>query len=38
MSDFIVGPLPLWAEVVTGVFAVLGAAFAAIGSDRKSVV
>ncbi|MET3915099.1 multicomponent K+:H+ antiporter subunit G [Variovorax sp. OAS795] len=32
MSDFIVGPLPLWAEIVTAVFAVLGAAFAAIGS------
>ncbi|MCY1165787.1 monovalent cation/proton antiporter, MnhG/PhaG subunit [compost metagenome] len=32
MSDFIVGPLPLWAEIVTGVFAVLGAAFAAVGS------
>jgi len=32
MNDFIVGPLPLWAEIVTAVFAVLGAAFAAIGS------
>lgn len=32
MSDFIVGPLPLWAEIVTAVFAVLGAAFAAVGS------
>ncbi|WP_208510324.1 monovalent cation/H(+) antiporter subunit G [Variovorax paradoxus] len=32
MSDFVVGPLPLWAEIATGVFAVLGAAFAAIGS------
>lgn len=32
MTDFIVGPLPLWAEIVTAVFAVLGAAFAAIGS------
>jgi len=32
MNDFIIGPLPLWAEIVTAVFAVLGAAFAAIGS------
>ena len=32
MTDFIVGPLPLWAEIVTAVFVVLGAAFAAIGS------
>ncbi len=32
MNDFIAGPLPLWAEIVTAVFAVLGAAFAAIGS------
>ncbi|WP_421954686.1 monovalent cation/H(+) antiporter subunit G [Polaromonas sp.] len=32
MSDFIVGPLPLWAEIIIGVFAVLGAAFAAVGS------
>ena len=32
MSDFIVGPLPLWAEILTAVFAVAGAAFAAIGS------
>lgn len=32
MNDFIVGPLPLWAEIVTAIFAVLGAAFAAIGS------
>ena len=32
MTDFIAGPLPLWAEIVTAVFAVLGAAFAAIGS------
>ena len=31
-EDFIMGPLPLWAEIVTGVFAVVGAAFAAIGS------
>jgi len=30
--DFIIGPLPLWAEIVTAVFAVLGAAFAAVGS------
>jgi len=32
MSDFIVGPLPLWAEVLTGILAVTGAAFAAIGA------
>jgi len=32
MTDFIMGPLPLWAEILTAVFAVLGAAFAAIGS------
>ncbi|WP_295982658.1 monovalent cation/H(+) antiporter subunit G [uncultured Variovorax sp.] len=32
MNDFFVGPLPLWAEIVTAVFAVMGAAFAAIGS------
>jgi multicomponent K+:H+ antiporter subunit G len=32
MNDFIVGPLPLWAEILTAIFAVLGAAFAAIGS------
>lgn len=31
-EDFIIGPLPLWAEIVTGAFAVVGAAFAAIGS------
>ncbi|MDP9898160.1 monovalent cation/H(+) antiporter subunit G [Variovorax ginsengisoli] len=30
--DFITGPLPLWAEIITAVFAVLGAAFAAVGS------
>ncbi|WP_219209538.1 monovalent cation/H(+) antiporter subunit G [Variovorax boronicumulans] len=30
--DFIVGPLPIWAEILTGFFAVLGAAFAAVGS------
>lgn len=32
MNEFIIGPLPLWAEILTGAFAVLGAAFAAIGS------
>ncbi|QSI29709.1 Na+/H+ antiporter subunit G [Variovorax sp. RKNM96] len=32
MTDAIVGPLPLWAEIVTAVFVVMGAAFAAIGS------
>jgi len=32
MTDLIVGPLPLWAEVLTGLFAVVGAAFAAVGS------
>ncbi|MDM0076528.1 monovalent cation/H(+) antiporter subunit G [Variovorax sp. J2P1-59] len=32
MTDFIMGPLPLWAELLTAVFAVLGAAFAAVGS------
>lgn len=32
MTDIIVGPLPLWAEILTGVLAVAGAAFAAIGS------
>jgi len=32
MNDFIVGPLPLWAEILTGLFAVMGAAFAAIGA------
>ena len=26
------GPLPMWAEVLTAIFAVLGAAFAAVGS------
>lgn len=31
-TDFIVGPLPLWAEALTGLFVVVGAAFAAIGS------
>ncbi len=29
---FLGGPLPLWAEIVTAVFVVTGAAFAAIGS------
>ncbi|VTU39280.1 Multiple resistance and pH homeostasis protein G [Variovorax sp. PBS-H4] len=32
MSDLVAGPLPLWAEILTAVFAVAGAAFAAIGS------
>jgi multicomponent K+:H+ antiporter subunit G len=33
MNDpFIGGPLPLWAEIATAVFVVIGAAFAAIGS------
>lgn len=33
MSDpFLGGPMPLWAEIVTAVFVVVGAAFAAIGS------
>lgn len=32
VPDFIVGPLPLWVEIVTAVFVVTGAAFAAIGS------
>ncbi|MEJ7685815.1 MAG: monovalent cation/H(+) antiporter subunit G [Variovorax sp.] len=32
MNDFIVGPLPVWAELLTGIFAVLGAGCAAIGS------
>ena len=32
MNGFVAGPLPLWAEILTAVFAVLGAAFAAIGS------
>ncbi len=32
MTDFIAGPLPLWAEIATAVFVVLGAALAAIGS------
>lgn len=33
MNDaFLGGPLPLWAEIVTAVFVVAGAAFAATGS------
>ena len=32
VPDFIIGPLPLWAEILTGLFALLGAAFAAVGS------
>ncbi len=32
MPEFVAVPLPLWAEIVTAVFAVVGAAFAAIGS------
>jgi multicomponent K+:H+ antiporter subunit G len=33
MTDLIIiGPLPLWAEILTGLLAVIGAAFAAIGS------
>jgi multicomponent K+:H+ antiporter subunit G len=32
MTDLIIGPLPLWAEILTGILAVVGAAFAAIGS------
>ena len=32
MPEFVATPLPLWAEIVTAVFAVAGAAFAAIGS------
>ena len=32
MPEFVAVPLPLWAEIVTAVFAVAGAAFAAIGS------
>ncbi|MDM0113559.1 monovalent cation/H(+) antiporter subunit G [Variovorax sp. J22R133] len=32
MNDFIIGPLPLWAEIATAVFVVASAAFAAIGS------
>ncbi|CAN5668658.1 monovalent cation/H(+) antiporter subunit G [soil metagenome] len=29
---FVGGPLPLWAEIVTAVFVVVGAGFAAVGS------
>lgn len=32
MTDFIAGPLPFWAEIATAIFAVLGAALAAVGS------
>ncbi len=32
MNGFVGGPLPLWAEILTALFAVAGAAFAAIGS------
>jgi len=32
MTDLIAGPLPPWAEILTAVLAVAGAAFAAIGS------
>lgn len=32
MNPIIQGPLPLWAEILTAVFALTGAAFAAIGS------
>jgi multicomponent K+:H+ antiporter subunit G len=31
-TDIIIGPLPLWAEALTGLFLVVGAAFAAVGS------
>jgi len=31
-EDLIIGPLPLWAELITGVFCVIGAFFAAVGS------
>ena len=31
-EDLIIGPLPLWAELITGVFCVVGAFFAAVGS------
>ncbi|MDM0045491.1 monovalent cation/H(+) antiporter subunit G [Variovorax dokdonensis] len=31
-EDMIFGPLPYWAEILTGVLVVIGAAFAAIGS------
>lgn len=32
MNEFIQAPLPMWAEILTAVFALTGAAFAAIGS------
>ncbi len=32
MTDFLGGPLPHWAEILTAVFAVAGAAFAAVGA------
>lgn len=32
MNNLVQAPLPLWAEILTAVFVVLGAAFAAIGS------
>ncbi|MDB5891239.1 MAG: monovalent cation/proton antiporter, MnhG/PhaG subunit [Polaromonas sp.] len=32
MTDVLPVPLPLWAEIATAFFAVLGAAFAAVGS------
>jgi multicomponent K+:H+ antiporter subunit G len=32
VTDFIAGPLLPWAEILTALFAVVGAAFAAIGS------
>jgi multicomponent K+:H+ antiporter subunit G len=32
MPEFVAVTLPLWAEIVTAVFAVVGAAFAAVGS------
>jgi len=32
MNGIIGSPLPLWAEILTAVFAVTGAAFAAVGS------
>jgi len=31
-DDFIIGPLPLWAELITAALVVVGAAFTAIGS------
>ncbi|MBU1357847.1 MAG: monovalent cation/H(+) antiporter subunit G [Gammaproteobacteria bacterium] len=32
MTEFVMTPLPLWAEILTGLLAIVGAAFAAIGS------